>query len=218
MPRKSTRECRDAERVEILSGDLSPEVYARLCASGEVAWDIETSGLDPFVARIGTCQLHAREAGTYVVTGIDEGSPRFLSKLIIDEKVRKVFHHAPFDLSFMAQAWGVEPNNVACTKIAAKILRPNAPREEYSLKYLMSQYFGLKLNKQMRFSDWMADELSDAQVEYAACDVVKLLDLHDILVQMLRAEGLFQLYEQCRKFLPAHTQLRLRGCPDPFSY
>ncbi|TYK50740.1 ribonuclease D [Actinomadura decatromicini] len=217
MRRKYIRE-QAVEDVQLLSGDLTPEVYARLSASREVAWDIETDGLDPLAASIGTCQLHARGIGTYIVARVSEGSPQLLARLLSDEDVRKVFHHAPFDLSFMSAAWSVSPNNVACTKIAAKILRPTAPSEEYSLKYLMSQHFGVKLEKHMRFSDWMADALSDAQVQYAARDVLKLLDLHDLLVEMLKADGVYEIYEKCCAFLPVHAQLKVRGCPDPFSY
>jgi ribonuclease D len=206
------------KEVRLLSHDLSPEIYAQLSSSQRVAWDIETNGLDPLANRIGTCQLYSREAGLFIVKAVANRSPIFLSKLLSNEKVPKIFHHAPFDLSFMAHAWGVKPKNVACTKIAAKVLDPLAAAEEYSLKHLMLRHFGINLEKQMRFTDWITDELTEEQLRYAARDVVKLLDLYDLLDEQLETQGSRELYRKCCNFLPAHVGLRLRGCPDPFSY
>ncbi|MFD8512890.1 ribonuclease D [Streptomyces antimycoticus] len=201
-----------------MTQDLSLDVYRRLTESGRVAWDIETNGLEPTEAMIGTCQLHSPEVGTFVVTGVASRVPSLLARLLADVRVVKVFHHAPFDLSFMAHAWDVEPQNVACTKIAAKILSPGELAEKYSLKYLMARHFGLVLDKRVRFTDWMADSLSQEQLEYAVGDVIRLLDLYDLLTGKLQERGLEDLYAECRKFLPAHVRLRLLGCADPFKY
>ncbi len=141
-----------------------------------------------------------------------------LARLLADEKVLKVFHHAPFDLSFMVAAWNVEPRNVACTKIAVKLITPSAPAENFSLKYLMARHFKMQLDKQNRFTDWMADSLSANQIEYAVGDVIRLLDLYDLLTSEMSQRGLSGLYGQCLDFLPTHVNLRLHGCPDPFKY
>ncbi|MDT3396338.1 hypothetical protein RKE29_06735 [Streptomyces sp. B1866] len=215
---ESTREARSPGQVEIFSRDLPPEVYGMLAASGRVAWDIETNGLEPQDAQIGTCQLHSPGVGAFIITGLAGEEPPMLTRLLSNERVQKVFHHAPFDLSFMAHAWKAEPRNVACTKIAAKLLAPSAPAEEHSLKYLMQHHFNVRLNKRLRFTDWMSDTLSPHQIEYAVGDVMKLLDLYDLLKSAMDAEGLIDLYEKCLHFLPTHVTLRLHGCPDPFKY
>ncbi|MFF0790584.1 ribonuclease D [Streptomyces spiralis] len=214
----STREAPVFEPVRVLRHDLTLDVYHRLTESGRVAWDIETNGLDPTQAQIGTCQIHSPPVGTFIVIGVAGRVPPLLARLLSNARVEKVFHHAPFDLSFMSHAWGVEPRNVACTKIAAKILSPGEVAEKYSLKYLMACHFGLVLDKKVRFTDWMADSLSEEQVEYAVGDVIRLLDLYDLLTAKLREQGLEELYGECRGFLPTHVRLRLRGCPDPFKY
>lgn len=218
MREKSTHNFLTLRTVRVLSHDLSPDLYAQLASSKRVAWDIETDGLDPLTSRIGTCQLYAQETGPCVVTDIAGKSPTFLPRLLSNKSVLKIFHHAPFDLSFMTQAWGVKSNNVACTKIAAKIVNPSAPSEEYSLKHLMLRHFGVKLDKEMRFTNWMADSLTDGQLQYAARDVIGLLELYDLLDERLKSQDSSDLYEKCCAFLPAHVELRLRGCPDPFSY
>jgi ribonuclease D len=201
-----------------MAHDLTLDVYHRLADGGRVAWDIETNGLEPTEAMIGTCQLHSPQVGTFIVTGVAGRTPPLLARLLSDARVVKVFHHAPFDLSFMAHAWSVEPRNVACTKIAAKILYPGQAAEKYSLKYLMARHFGVLLDKKVRFTDWLAESLSEEQLQYAVGDVIRLLDLYDLLSGKLEEKGLVKLYSECREFLPTHVRLRLHGCADPFSY
>ncbi|MGN5635822.1 ribonuclease D [Streptomyces sp. AC154] len=214
---KFTHEAHGSD-IAVFRGDLPRGVYAKLAKSSIVAWDIETNGLDPQEAQIGTCQIYARGIGAFIITDVADSVPPALARLLSDENVLKVFHHAPFDLSFMVAAWGVEPRNVACTKIAVKLLDPTAPVEHFSLKYLMARHFGIHLDKRTRFTDWMADSLSVNQVEYAAGDVIKLLDLYDLLTSEIRQRGISELYDRCLQFLPTHVDLRLRGCPDPFKY
>lgn len=215
---KSTHDFPAAGPVRVLAHDLTLDAYHRLTGGGRVAWDIETNGLDPKEAMIGTCQIHSPEVGTFIVTGVAGRVPPLLTRLLANPRVVKVFHHAPFDLSFMAHAWSVEPCNVACTKIAAKILAPGEEAEKYSLKYLMACHFGLVLDKKVRFTDWMSESLSEEQLQYATGDVIRLLELYDLLKGKLEERGLDGLYGECAEFLSAHVRLRLHGCADPFSY
>lgn len=214
---KSTHEPHAGD-IKVFRRDIPRSVYTKLVKSGRVAWDIETNGLDPQEARIGTCQIYAQDVGALIITDVADNIPPLLARLLSDDNVLKVFHHAPFDLSFMVAAWHVEPRNVACTKIAVKLVTPSAPAEKFSLKYLMAHHFDLHLDKQIRFTDWMANSLSANQVQYAAGDVIKLLDLYDLLASELSHRGLSELYDRCLEFLPTHVNLRLHGCPDPFKY
>ncbi|MGV9966636.1 hypothetical protein ACWDU3_22250 [Streptomyces olivaceus] len=204
--------------VQVLMGDITSEIYRAIASAGRIAWDIETNGLDPQAAQIGTCQLSTPTVGTIVVAGIAGKTPPNLRSLLMDEEVLKVFHHAPFDLSFMAAAWGAKAERVACTKMAAKLLAPRAQKREYSLEYLMAKSFGLELDKSVRFTNWLASDLTRQQVEYAVMDVVKLLDLYDLLRERLEGKRLLSLYERCCTFLPTHVELRLHGVADPFKY
>jgi ribonuclease D len=76
----------------------------------------------------------------------------------------------------------------------------------------------MSLDKQTRFTDWISGNLTERQMRYAVGDVIKLLDLYDLLTEQLERIDAINLYEQCRAFLPTHVSLRLRGCPDPFHY
>ncbi|MEU1512487.1 ribonuclease D [Streptomyces sp. NPDC005811] len=200
-----------------MSHDLTAAAYEQIIGDQFAAWDIETNGLDPKTSKIGTCQLFSPTAGACVITEIHKPPPR-LTALLEAREVTKVFHHAPFDLSFMAHKWGATPDSVVCTKIAAKLIAPEADPREYSLKHLMRLHFEIDLNKDMRFSDWMSASLSDEQLQYAVGDVRKLIDLYRLLHGTLDTMGLAQLYRECCDFLPTHVKLRLHGCPDPFRY
>jgi ribonuclease D len=206
-----------ATDVRVMSRDLTEDAFRQIVADRTVAWDIETNGLNPKQSDIGTCQLFSPSFGACVLTNLSQRPP-LLMKLLESPDVVKVFHHAPFDLSFMMQKWAVTPRSVVCTKIAAKIVSPQADPVEYSLKYLMEHHFNIRLDKAMRFSDWMSESLTAEQLHYAVGDVRKLLDLYVLLRSSLDVIGLSQLYDETCKFLPTHVQLKLHGCPDPFTY
>lgn len=204
--------------LSVVRRDLPAEFADAFAGTSRVAWDVETSGLDWLHDRLGTCQLFADEVGV-VVVGLVETVPPRLAALLENPAVEKVFHHAPFDLRFMMHAWRTRPASIRCTKVASKLLSPQAPNEDHSLKSLVLRHLGVRLEKgAVRTSDWTAASLTGSQVEYAAADVIHLLDLLDVLKGELEAAGLAALYEECCGFLPARVQLELGGYPDVFAY
>jgi ribonuclease D len=201
----------------LLRDDIDGEVADALHAVPRVAWDIETSGLDWREDRIGTCQLHAPEVGTLIVQINGKRPPR-LAGLLADPGVLKVFHHAPFDLRFMTWQWKSSAESVACTKIASKLLEPHVPNDWHTLQALLDRYLGVHISKIERISDWLADDLSEAQLSYAAADVIHLLPLLDRLEKELANVGISDLYARCIEFLPARVRLEVGGYPDVFAY
>ncbi|MDP9478280.1 MAG: ribonuclease D [Actinomycetota bacterium] len=206
------------DHVTQLQGDLTDDVLAALTATGRVAWDIETSGLDWRRGRIGTCQIHSYETGAVIIQLKDNGRPHRLATLLADESVLKVFHHAPFDLRWMTTHWETSVASVACTKVASRLLNRAPESQCHSLKYLLAEYLGVHVDKGERTSNWLALDLTDAQVAYAAEDVVHLLALHDILTKHLDNEGLSTTYQHCIEFLPTRVMLETGGWPDVFAY
>lgn len=203
--------------VQVYSGDLTDEVFSLALSETTIAWDIETSGLNWATDRIGTCQIATRKGIAVVV--LDEGArPELLGALLESPHVKKVFHHAPFDLRFMAKHWGLSPQNVACTKIASKILDPDLEGPEHSLKPVLRRHLGVEIGKEEQVSDWLAPELSDSQLRYAASDVAYLVRLAEVLESKCRSAGvsaeLFDSYE----YLPARVKLDLRGVGDVYVY
>lgn len=207
-----------SDRRTVTRGDLSAEMADAFAKLPLVALDVETSGLDWRRDRLATCQLFAEHIGVVVVR-LDEKRPVRLTGLLEDPAVEKVFHHAPFDLRFMVHAWGAQPVSIRCTKVASKLLDPDAPNEAHSLQQLCLRYLGVRLDKgAVRTSDWLAEELTAEQLEYATRDVLYLPALLGALENELARADLCPLYDACCSFLPARVTLELGGYPDVFAY
>ncbi len=175
-----------------------------------VAVDTETLGLNPLRDRLCVVQLSAGDGSADVVQ-IPPGSTSApnLVRLLTDPNRLKLFHFARFDLAVLCQAFGVMPQPVYCTKIASKLARTYT--DKHGLKDLAKELLGVDLSKQQQSSDWGAETLSDAQVAYAAADVLHLHALRERLNEMLEREGRGELAEACFKFLPTRVRLDLGG-------
>ena len=136
------------------------------------------------------------------------GAPN-LRQLLADANVLKIFHFARFDLAVLYEAFGVMPQPVYCTKIASRLARTYT--DKHGLKDLVRELLGVDLSKQQQSSDWGADDLTDAQIAYAASDVLYLHALKDRLDVMLAREGRGELAAACFRFLPDRVRLDLAG-------
>jgi ribonuclease D len=187
-------------------GDL-PDGYD---AGASIAIDTETLGLNPHRDRLCVVQL-SRGDGTADVVQIPKnpGRPKNLVRLLEDPAVLKLFHFARFDVAVLRHAFGVVTTPVYCTKIASKLTRTYTDR--HGLKDLVRELLGVELSKQQQSSDWGADTLSEAQLAYAASDVLHLHALHQKLDAMLAREARADLAKACFDFLPYRAELDLAG-------
>lgn len=201
--------------IQVHAGDLPASCLERALDHSTVAWDIETSGLDWSADRIAVCQVHLPREGTHVVQ-VDASPHPHLVSLLQAPHVQKVFHHALFDLRFLRYHWKVRTQNVACTKVAAKILNPGW--ERHSLKGLLRHHLGLSIEKEQQTSDWFRDELTAEQIRYAAGDVIHLIDLLTTLRDRLASDDLLDVTEASFDFIPHRVDLDVRGSGDVFTY
>lgn len=194
---------------------MSHKVYARdlpddLDLGPEVAIDCETMGLHPHRDRLCVVQLSGGD-GTAHLVQIEKGqtSAPNLEKLLTDPAVLKLFHFGRFDIAALQNTFGVVTAPVYCTKIASRLVRTYTDR--HGLKVLLQELVGVDISKQQQSSDWGAESLSQAQVEYAASDVLYLHKLRDALQAMLEREGRAELAQSCFDFLPTRAYLDLAG-------
>ena len=179
----------------------------------EVAVDSETMGLRPHRDRLCVVQLSAGDGDAHLVKfDKDNYAAPNLKRLLADPDVLKIFHFARFDIAAFGRWLGVSTTPVYCTKIASKLTRTYTDR--HGLKDLSRELLGLDMSKQQQSSDWGADDLSDAQIAYAASDVLHLHALKARLDQMLDREGRRAFAEACFAFLPARADLDLAGWED----
>ena len=193
--------------IRVHRGDLPDLSHYRV---GAVAVDTETMGLDPHRDRLCVVQLSPGD-GTADVVQIPAGvtaAPN-LTRLLSDGAILKIFHFARFDLGALQKRFAVMPTPVYCTKIASRLARTYT--DKHGLKDLVRELLGIEVSKQQQLSDWGADTLTDAQVAYAASDVLHLHALKERLDAMLAREGREDLAAACFRFLPDRVRLDLAG-------
>jgi ribonuclease D len=195
--------------VELSQGDLPDG--ARFGAA--VAIDTETMGLRPHRDRLCLVQLSGGNGDAQIVrfAAGRYDAPR-LRALLTDPNVLKIFHFARFDIAVIKQFLGVMPQPIYCTKIASRLCRTFTDR--HGLKDLCRDLLNVELSKEQQSSDWGAAELTQAQLKYAASDVLHLHALRAKLDEMLAREGRRELAEACFRFLPTRAQLDLSGWPE----
>jgi ribonuclease D len=196
-------------RIELHKGDLP----AGLVFRGSVAVDTETMGLKPGRDRLCLVQLSAGDNTAHLVQfERDAYSAPRLSALLADRSILKIFHYARFDMAVLKQYLGVQVAPVYCTKIASKLTRTYTDR--HGLKDLALELLGIELSKQQQSSDWGAPGLTDAQLAYAASDVLHLHALKARLDELLDRENRQVIAEACFRFLPTRAELDLAGFED----
>ena len=147
-----------------------------------------------------------------VQIGAGQNKAPNIERLLADRSIMKIFHFARFDMGILAKTFGIMAEPVYCTKIASRLARTYT--DKHGLKDLTREVLGIDLSKQQQLSDWGADELSDAQVSYAAADVLHLHALKEKLDAMLAREGREDLAAACFRFLPDRVRLDLAGWAD----
>jgi ribonuclease D len=177
---------------------------------GAAAIDTETMGLNPHRDRLCVVQLSPGDGSADVVQiPLGATDAPNLKKLLADKSIVKIFHFARFDIAALYNALGVMPEPVYCTKIASRLTRTYT--DKHGLKDLVRDMLGIDLSKQQQLSDWGSDVLTDAQVAYAASDVLHLHALKGKLDTLLAREGREAIAAACFGFLPDRARLDLAG-------
>jgi ribonuclease D len=192
--------------IRLHHGDLAADVrYDRA-----VGVDTETLGLNPHRDRLCLVQLSGGDGSADIVQiAPGQGQAPRLAALLADPSIEKIFHYARFDIAVLYNAFGVMAEPVFCTKIASRLTRTYTDR--HGLKDLVKDLLDVDLSKQQQSSDWAATTLSEAQLAYAAGDVLYLHQLRERLAMRLDREGRRELAEACFRFLPTRARLDLAG-------
>ncbi|MCA6118293.1 ribonuclease D [Bradyrhizobium sp. WSM 1738] len=175
-----------------------------------VAIDTETMGLNPHRDRLCVVQMSNGDGSADVIQiPKDHVDAPNLKALLANPNIAKIFHFARFDIAVLYKTFGVMPQPVYCTKIASRLTRTYTDR--HGLKDLVREVLNIDLSKQQQSSDWGSGSLSEAQLAYAASDVLHLHALREKLDAMLAREGRNDLAQACFDFLPTRAKLDLGG-------
>jgi len=178
-----------------------------------VAIDCEAMGLIAQRDRLCVVQMSGGDGNAHLVQ-IAKGQTTApnLTRMLTDPDVLKLFHFGRFDIALMYHTFGALTAPVYCTKIASKLVRTYTDR--HGLKYLLQELLGIDISKQQQSSDWGAETLTDAQIDYAASDVLHLHALRDELDRRIAREGRTDLAQACFDFLPQRARLDIAGWPE----
>lgn len=194
--------------IRLHKGDISAADAARY--TGAIAIDTETLGLVPRRDRLCVVQLSPGD-GTADVIQIARGQQQApnLVALLADPAREKIFHYGRFDIAVLFHTFGVTATPVFCTKIASRLCRTYTDR--HGLKDNLKELLEIDVSKVQQQSDWAAETLSQAQLEYAASDVLHLHALRDKLIARLERDDRMALAKACFDFLPSRAKLDLLG-------
>lgn len=188
--------------IRFHTGDISEQDAARY--SGDIAIDTETLGLKPHRDRLCVVQLSPGDDSADVIQiSKDQKNAPNLVALLKDRKKTKIFHFGRFDIAVLFHTFGVTCEPVFCTKIASRLTRTYTDR--HGLKDNLRELLQVDISKQQQSSDWAAAELSQAQLEYAASDVLHLHALRDKLQMRIDRDGRADHAQACFKFLPTRA-------------
>lgn len=178
-----------------------------------VAIDCETMGLNPHRDRLCVVQMSGGDGNAHMVqVAIGQNAAPNISAILANPKTLKLFHYGRFDIAAMLNAFGALASPVYCTKIASKLVRTYTDR--HGLKTLVNELVQKDISKHQQSSDWGGKTLTEAQLAYAASDVLYLHELREKLDGMLTREGRMDTAQACFEFLPTRAKLDLAGWPD----
>ena len=194
-------------RFCVFDGDLDAEWEALYAGARALAVDTEAMGLIHGRDRLCLVQICDDDDNVCCIRlarGQRE-APR-LQALMQSQSIEKVFHFARFDVAALAENLGIDVQPIFCTKVASRLARTYSPR--HGLKEVVQELVGVELDKQAQSSDWgRVEDLTDAQLAYAAGDVRYLLPARDRLEAMLKREERWSLAERCFACLPVLADL-----------
>ncbi len=178
-----------------------------------VAIDCETMGLNPHRDRLCLIQMSGGDGDCHLIqVSQNQTEAPNLCAMLENPDVLKLFHFGRFDIAALMHRFGTTTAPVYCTKIASKLVRTFTDR--HGLKNLLQELVGIDISKHQQQSDWGAELLTEAQLDYAASDVLYLHRLRDTLDQMLAREGRTDIAAACFDFLPMRARLDLAGWPE----
>ncbi|NJM86635.1 MAG: ribonuclease D [Hydrococcus sp. RU_2_2] len=203
---------------QVCDRDLSDEILSRYLTSEAIAVDTETMGL--ILGRDRLCLVQLSDASGFVVAiRIPKGQTEApnLKKLMEATNITKIFHFARFDVAQLRYHFGIETQPIYCTKIASKLARTYT--SNHGLKNLVQELEGVELDKSSQSSDWgNAENLSQAQLSYAANDVSYLHSLRDKLTAILKREDRWELAQQCFSCIPTFASLDIKQYQNLFEH
>tara|TARA_Y100001978_G_C23645057_1_gene410302 strand:+ start:637 stop:1281 length:645 start_codon:yes stop_codon:yes gene_type:complete len=207
-----------SEKISFCENDLSEELFISYKSSKYLAVDTEAMGLYHGRDRLCLIQI-CNESNLTSCIKIEIGTRKAtrIQNLLEDEKIKKIFHYARFDLAALKCNLNIETQNIFCTKIASKLARTYT--NKHGLKDLINELLCVELDKSSQSSDWGNEEnLSPEQINYAANDVKYLIKAMEKLILILKREKRYEIAQKCFKVVPIYAELDIHHFINIFEH
>ena len=178
-----------------------------LDVGNRVAVDCEFMGLNFQRDKLCLVQLSSGNSDAHIVQ-LDRGeykAPK-LKKILADKSIKKIFHFARADVTFIKKYLNVNIKGIQCTKIMSKLARSYSDR--HGLKDLAKEFLGIELSKQYQSSDF-GGRLTEKQLKYCASDVIYLHEIYLRLKEILVRENRYELYQKAVNCINTRVDLDL---------
>ncbi len=187
--------------IKLHKEDLPDEIHF----SDNIAIDCEFMGLNVERDRLCLVQISSGNNDAHIIQlNKDKYNAPNLKRLLVNEKINKIFHYARADLLFIKKYLDIEVININDTKLASRLARTFS--DKHGLKDLIKEFIGIDVSKQLQTSDF-GGELTEKQLQYCARDVVYLHKIFSELHKILVRENRIDLYNKAIKFIPTRVEL-----------
>lgn len=199
--------------------DLSETQLTHYLSRQRIAVDTELHGLNLQRDQICLVQMCDEQGNVCLIKPEPGKAPRNMKALLENSAVLKVFHFALTDVAFFQSSLGIRVTPFNCTKVMSKLIRTYS--QSHGLKDLHLELLGIEMKKEQQQTNWASNELSQEQLQYAATDVLRLLQVYHNLQQMIDARErlssgstIKELNETAQAMLPGLVELLLNGYGD----
>ena len=208
----------DFKKVSFCENDITEELFQEYKSSKYLAVDTEAMGLIHGRDRLCLIQIcNEFNLISCIKIQIESHEAARIKNLLEDQKIKKIFHFARFDIAALKSNLNINTQNIFCTKIASKLARTYT--NKHGLKDLIQELLYVELDKSSQSSDWGSDEkLSTAQINYAANDVRYLIGAMKKLNIILEREGRDELARNCFKVINVFSELDIQHFSNIFEH
>ena len=202
-----------------ITSDIPDNLLELYLSKQEIAIDSEFHGLRLYRDEVCLIQICDDKKNVCLVKPDTNKVPPNLKQLLTDSGVTKIFHFAISDVSFIKTSLDIEVTPFCCTKVMSKLIRTYT--QGHGLKDLSLELLGHEINKEQQQTNWAQNNLTQKQLEYAAKDVLDLIQIYNKLSQMMdnrpslsTGTTIRKLNIKAQSMLPGLVELLIHGYGD----
>jgi ribonuclease D len=153
-----------------------------------LAVDTEANSLHAFQERVCLIQFSTPRTD-YLVDPLALDDLTYLAPIFSDPQIEIIFHAAEYDVLGLARDFDFSFSSIFDTMLAARTLG----YKQVGLASLLSEKFGIDVDKHNQKADWGQRPLTASLIDYARLDTHYLIALRDMLEAELREKGRWEL-------------------------